>query len=171
MKSFLILSIIISFLLTSIKAQTSEEIAAQNYTQHTTVSNENISNGSDYYLFNGTRYTELEGQKIWVGETSVMNSTDGSFQVCFKKIPTTSRKYPVKPYGTYSEKGTEDDASVVLLTDNYSTQYWSIVPNKGSIKVTVNRNSISIVVKNVKLCIDNTDDCKNITGKVTLNKE
>lgn len=150
-------------------AQTAEQKAAENYVQNTSYSSWSTVKGSSYYLFNGKKFTEEE--VFWSGETAVMNSNSGSFQVWLRQIPTATHKYSVKPYLTFSSGGPQNEASVVLIDYDYdSKQYWSIIPNSGTVSVKVKKNAITITVKNVKLCINNTNECKNISGNIFLKK-
>ncbi len=121
------------------------------------------------YTFNGVKYDSNMGNGVWVGEIAVMNSADGSFQVYFKKIPTKSGKYKVVDHLRFTQGGTADnEVGVVLLTDAFGTQFWSVDPGKTSVSVKIKGSMMTIAVKNVKLCVHSTSNCKNITGQMNI---
>jgi hypothetical protein len=154
-------------------SQSAEETASQSYVQNSTtaVNHQGTVKGESYYLFNGNRYVPQNNVIAWVSSTAVMNSVDGSFQVIFKSMPRVSKKYIVKAYGTFYNEGQEGEASIALLTDSYDHQFWSVAPNSGKIQVKIKGNKVVVMVKNVKICSSEGNNCKTITGQIILDQE
>lgn len=146
MKNKLIFSVFLYLLISNLQAQTT----------------------GSYYTIDGVKYKEAPGQVIWSGEIAVMNSSIASFQVYFKKVPTASGKYKVQEHLAFTSDGTEKEASVVLYIFD-SEQYWSVLPNKGTVQVKVKGSQTTIIVKNVKICVNETQRCKTISGQIILN--
>ena len=146
MKNKLLFSIFISLLCLNIDAQTANH---------------------GYYKVDGAKYKNASGQVIWSDEIAVMNSSVASFQVYFKKIPTVSGKYTVQEHLAFRAGNNENEASVVLYFFD-SDQYWSVTPTKGSVEVKVNAKQTSIIVKNVKICVNGTEKCKTVSGQIIL---
>lgn len=146
MKNKLFFSVFIYLLFQNIQAQT-------------------VSHG--YYIVDGVKYANSSGQVIWSDEIAVMNSSIASFQIYFKKVPSTSGKYKVQEHLTFTSDGTENEVSVVLYIFD-SDQYWSVAPNKGSVQVKVKNNQTTIIIKNVKTCVNGTQRCKTVSGQIVL---
>jgi hypothetical protein len=164
----------LGFLAPGIYGQSAEERASQDYIQNPTTVTDNHTvtiKGGSYYNFNGKKYVPQNDVIAWVGSTAVMNSVDGSFQVIFKTMPRESKKYKVKPYGTFYNLGQEGEASIALLTDSYDHQFWSVEPNTGKIQVKIKGNKVVVMVNDVKICSSEGNNCKTITGQIILNKE
>jgi hypothetical protein len=121
-----------------------------------------------YYIVDGVKYQSTSSNGSWVGETAVFNSSDGSFQVLVKTIPTKNKNYKIKDNANFSYSGLETEASIAMLTNNFEDYYGSVLPNKGKISVKVKNGVVTITVKNAQVCNSENTVCKTVSGQIVL---
>lgn len=124
----------------------------------------------NFYKWDGRTYSSNMGNGVWVGEIAVMNSEHGSFQVYFKPVPTKSGSYKVIDHLNFTMgSGKANEVGVVLLLNENSNQYWSVDKNKGKVQVKVSGSMMTITVKNVKVCIYQSNECNTLNGSMNIN--
>lgn len=121
-----------------------------------------------YYIVDGVKYQSTSSNGSWVGETAVFNSSDGSFQVLVKTIPTKNKNYKIKDNASFSYSGLETEASIAMLMNNFEDYYGSVLPNKGKISVKVKKGVITITVKDALVCNSENTRCKTVSGQIVL---